>query len=149
MQISVDADACPNAVKEVLFRAAQRTNTQLTLVANQYLKTPPSPLIRALQVPQGFDVADNKIVEEVAADDLVITADIPLADAVINKGAVALNPRGTLYTTQNIKGHLQRRDMLEELRSQGVVSGGPDPYSKQDLAKFANALDRRLTQMRG
>ena len=149
MQIWVDADACPNAVKEVLFRAAQRTNTQLTLVANQYLKTPPSPLIRALQVPQGFDVADNKIVEEVAADDLVITADIPLADAVINKGAVALNPRGTLYTTQNIKGHLQRRDMLEELRSQGVVSGGPDPYSKQDLAKFANALDRRLTQMRG
>ena len=146
MQIWVDADACPKPVKEVLYRAAERTETLLTLVANQYLSTPPSKYISARQVPKGFDVADDEIVALVQPGDLVITGDIPLADAVLNRGGVALNPRGQLYTAENIKSHLQRRDMMEQLRSDGMVSGGPPPFGKKDVQQFANALDRVLAK---
>ncbi len=142
MQIWVDADACPRAVKEVLFRVADRVAVLVTLVANQYLPTPKSPYVRALVVPGGFDVADNEIVRRMLPGDLVVTADIPLADEVVGAGGVALNPRGTLYTAENIKDHLQRRDMLEELRASGTVGGGPDPYGKKEIQAFANALDR-------
>ena len=145
-QIWVDADACPRPAKEVLFRLADRRQVQVTLVANQYLPTPRSKYVKALQVPQGFDVADNEIVQRIEPGDLVITADIPLADEVLQRGAVAVNPRGTTYTGQNIKDHLQRRDMMEQLRDAGTVAGGPPPYSKQDVQAFANALDRLVTR---
>lgn len=148
MQIWVDADACPKAIKDVLFRAAERLQIPLTLVANQYLATPPSQVVSALQVPGGFDVADDAIVERMAAGDLVITADIPLADQVVAKGGTALNPRGTLYTKENIKEHLGRRDMLDELRSSGMISGGPNALNKKDVQTFANALDRWLARVR-
>jgi len=146
MHIWVDADACPKAVKTVLFRCAQRTSTPVTLVANQYLPTPRSAFINAVQVPAGFDVADNEIVARLAPGDLVITADIPLADEVLAKQGAAINPRGTHYTKENIKDHLQRRDMREELRASGLVNGGPDAYSKKDLQAFANALDRYVSR---
>ncbi len=146
MQIWVDADACPRPAKEVLFRCANRTQTQVVLVANAYLATPPSKYVKALQVPAGFDVADNEIVARLSPGDLVITADIPLADEVIAKGGAALNPRGTQYTKENIKDHLQRRDMREELRGFGMVSGGPEAYGKKEVQAFANALDRYVTQ---
>ncbi len=146
MQIWVDADACPRAAKDVLFRCAQRTQTQLILVANHYLPTPKSTFIRMQQVPGGFDVADDEIVASLAPGDLVITADIPLADQVITKGAAALNPRGTLYTSENIKDFLQRRDMAESLRDSGMLSGGPDGYGKKEVQAFANALDRYITK---
>lgn len=150
MEIWVDADAAPNAIKEVIFRAAERLKIPTTLVANQYLRTPPSKVIKAIQVPAGFDVADNTIVEKLAPGDLVITADIPLADEVITKGGAALNPRGMLYTKENIKDRLSRRDMMEELRSSGPliegVSGGPRPLDKRDVQSFANALDRFLAR---
>ena len=144
MHIWVDADACPKPVKEVLYKAADKRALKLTLVANQYLSTPRSPYISSLQVPRGFDVADDEIVQRVQPGDVVITADIPLADEVVGKGAYAINPRGTIYSEQNIKSHLQRRDMMEQLRSDGMVSGGPEPFSKKNLQDFANALDRTL-----
>ena len=143
--IWVDADACPRAVKDVLFRAAEKRKVQLILIANQFIRTPPSPFISSIQVPAGFDVADNAIVERLAPGDLVITADIPLADEVISKGGTALNPRGTLYTRENITDHLTRRDMLDELRGSGLVSGGPPTLDKKDIQSFANGLDRFLT----
>ena len=146
MQIWVDADACPKPVKEVLFRAAERTQVQVTLVANQYLPTPRSSFVSAIQVEKGFDVADEEIVKRMTSGDLVITGDIPLADEVISKGGVALNPRGTLYSSENIKNHLQRRDMMEQLRDTGMISGGPDPYGKKELQNFANALDKQLAK---
>ncbi len=146
MQIWVDADACPRPVKEVLFRAADKRQVRTTLVANQYLKTPPSQFIKALQVPQGFDVADNEIVRLLEPGDLVVTADIPLADEVITKGGAAISPRGAIYTRENIKDILSRRDMMEQLRDSGMVSGGPDAYAKKDVQQFANALDRYITQ---
>jgi uncharacterized protein YaiI (UPF0178 family) len=146
MQIWVDADACPVVVKEILFRAADRTGVQLTLVANQPLSTPPSPNIRALQVPRGFDVADDEIVKRAATGDLVITSDIPLAAEVIDKGAHALSPRGEMFTTENIRARLNMRDFLDTMRSSGVqVDGGPAAYSKRDKQSFANNLDRFLT----
>jgi uncharacterized protein YaiI (UPF0178 family) len=148
MSIWVDADACPRAIKEILFRAAERTRTPTILVANAYLRTPPSAFVSAMQVPSGFDVADNAIVERVQAGDLVITADIPLADAVVTRGALAINPRGAVYTAENIKDHLSRRDLMEQLRSNGMVSGGPAALSKQDVQGFANALDRYLASAR-
>lgn len=148
MNIWVDADACPNAVKDVIFRAAERRQVITTLVANQYIRTPPSKVIRSIQVEQGFDVADNAIVEYLSSGDLVVTADIPLAAEVVAQGAVALNPRGTLYTQENVRDHLQRRDMMEELRSIGTVSGGPKILEKQDVQRFANALDRYLTMVK-
>ncbi len=142
----VDADACPNTVKEVLFRAADRRQVKVTLIANQFIRTPPSPFISSVQVPAGFDVADNTIVERLQAGDLVITADIPLADEVVRKGGTALSPRGMLYTTENIKDHLSRRDMLDELRGSGVLTGGPPALDKKDIQQFANGLDRFLTR---
>lgn len=144
--IWVDADACPNAIKEVLFRAAEKRQVSVTLIANQFLRTPPSRFISSVQVEAGFDVADNTIVERLAEGDLVITQDIPLADEVIGKGGSALSPRGMLYTKENIKDHLSRRDMLDELRGSGMVSGGPPALDKRDVQNFANALDRFLTR---
>jgi uncharacterized protein YaiI (UPF0178 family) len=144
MHIWVDADACPAVIKDILYRAAQRSQQPLTLVANQMLRTPPSPLIRAVQVPRGFDVADNYIVEHTSAGDLVITADIPLASDVLRKGALVLSPRGERYTADDISERLSMRDMMEELRSAGVDTGGPAAFSQADRRAFANALDQLL-----
>ena len=146
MKIWVDADACPGVIKDILFRAAQRRKITTTLVANQSLTTPPSPHIHMLQVPAGFDVADNEIVKRLDAGDLVITADIPLASEVIEKGGKALNPRGELYTTDNIKARLNMRDFMDTLRSSGVNTGGPPPLGQSERQTFANNLDRLLTQ---
>ena len=145
-QIWVDADACPRAIKEVLYRAADRLQIPMILIANQFLRTPPSKFISSVQVESGLDVADNAIIERMSAGDLVVTQDIPLADEVITRGGQALNPRGTLYTRENIKDHLNRRDMLDELRSSGNVTGGPPALDKKDVQIFANALDRTLTR---
>ena len=147
MHLWVDADACPSAVKQILYRASPRVGIQLTLVANQQLQVPRSSLIKAIQVAPGFDVADNYIVQHCSAGDLVITADIPLAAEIIDKGAVALNPRGTLYDRENIQQRLALRNYLEEARASGQTTGGPAPFSKQDLQTFANALDRLLARM--
>ncbi len=144
MAIWIDADACPNVVKEILFRAAQRTKIPLVLVANQAIRTPPSPYITSVQVSAGFDVADNHIVQHISQGDLVITADIPLAAEVVEKEAIALNPRGEKYTKENIKQRLTMRNFMEEMRSTGQASGGPPPLNQQDRQAFANALDRYL-----
>ena len=149
MQIWVDADACPNVIKEILFRAAERVQVCLTLVANQLLRTPPSGYIKALQVPAGFDVADSKIVQQLQPGDLVITADIPLAALVIEKGGHALNPRGEFYTTENIRERLTMRNFMDELRNTGVNTGGPAVLSLTDRQAFANQLDRFLTKTKG
>jgi uncharacterized protein YaiI (UPF0178 family) len=146
MRIWVDADACPKVIKEILYRAAQRVGVELTLVANQPLTKPRSKFIKSQQVPAGFDVADNWIVKVVQAGDLVITADIPLAAEVVEKGALALNPRGQLYTVENIRERLTMRDVMDELRSLGVNTGGPTPISGGDRQAFANQLDRLLTK---
>jgi len=148
MQIWVDADACPVVIKDILFRAAVRTQTAVTLVANAPLRTPPSPYIKSMQVPSGFDVADNRIVELVATSDLVITADIPLAAAVIEKGGYALNPRGMLYTVENIRETLSLRNFMADLRSSGVETGGPSSLTHSDRQAFANQLDRLLAQQK-
>lgn len=145
MQIWVDADACPNVIKEILFRAAKRTKTVITLVANQPLYSPPSPFILKIQVPGGFDVADNYIVKNIKPGDLVITADIPLADAVIENGGAALNPRGELYSENNIKTYLSMRNFSDGLRSSGVVTGGPAKISQKEIQTFANCLDQFLS----
>jgi hypothetical protein len=144
MHIWVDADACPVVIKDILYRAAQRLRQPLTLVANQMLSTPPSPLIRAVQVPQGFDVADKYIVDHASPGDLVITADIPLASEALCKGALVLSPRGECYTADSISERLTMRDMMEELRSAGVDTGGPAAFGQSDRRAFANALDRLL-----
>ena len=147
MKIWVDADACPVVVKEILFRAADRTGTPLTLVANQPLSKPPSQNIRTLQVTRGFDVADDEIVRRLDAGDLVITSDIPLAAEVIDKGAHALSPRGELFTTENIRARLNMRDFLDTMRSSGVPTDrGPAAFSQRDKQEFANNLDRLLTK---
>ncbi len=146
MHIWVDADACPVVVKEILFRAAERTRTPVTLVANQPIRVPPSTHIRFLQVPTGFDVADNEIVRRVGTDDLVITADIPLAAEVIGKGALALSPRGELYTRDNIGARLDLRNFMESLRASGVDTGGPAAFDHTDRKAFADQLDRLLRQ---
>ena len=144
MKIWVDADACPVVIKDILFRAAERTGVQLTLVANQPVPVPPSRLIQSIQVASGFDVADNEIVKRLDAGDLVITGDIPLAAEVIEKGGHALNPRGELYTADNIRARLTMRDFMETLRSSGVDTGGPPPLSQSDRQSFANHLDKLL-----
>ncbi len=150
MKIWVDADACPVVVKEILFRAADRTGVLLTLVANQALSTPSSANIKTLQVSQGFDVADDEIVRRVEAGDLVITSDIPLAAEVIEKGGHALSPRGEMHTKENIGARLNMRDFLDTMRSSGVeMSGGPAVFSQRDKQEFANNLDRFLTQHAG
>ncbi|MBB5502278.1 YaiI/YqxD family protein [Paraburkholderia sp. MM5384-R2] len=146
MPIWVDADACPAVVKDMLYRAARRTGMPLTLVANSFLRVPPSPLIRAIQVPAGFDAADQLIVERVVAGDLVITADIPLAAAVLAKNAHALDPRGNWYTPGTIEERLRMRSMLDQLRSSGVDTGGPAAFSARDGKAFAGELDRWLAR---
>lgn len=147
MHIWVDADACPGVIKEILFRAAERRQIPTTLVANQMLRTPPSKVIRAIQVPHGLDVADTHIVEQVAAGDLVVTADIPLAARVIERGAHALNPRGEMYTAATIRERLSMRNFMEELRNAGVETGGPNAFSQADRQAFANQLDRFLARL--
>lgn len=146
MKIWVDADACPVVVKEILFKAAERRQVEVILVANQYLKTPSSKYVRALQVPSGFDVADNEIVRQMSEDDLVITSDIPLADEVISKGGSALSPRGELFTMDNIKARLNVRDFMETMRSSGIQTGGPPSFNAQDRKAFADQLDRWLVK---
>ena len=149
MQIWVDADACPNVIKDILFRVADRLEISVTLVANKLLRTPPSRFIKAIQVPAGFDVADREIVLLVQAGDLVVTADIPLAADVIEKGGHALNPRGEFYTRDNIQQHLAMRNFIDELRGSGVETGGPAPFNQGDRHAFANQLDRHLARYAG
>ena len=146
VNIWVDADACPKVIKDILYRAAEREQVTLTLVANQSLRTPPSRFIKTVQVSAGFDVADNEIVNLVEAGDLVITADIPLAAEVIEKGGHALNPRGELYSKDTIRQKLTLRDFMDELRGSGVHTGGPPAISQRDRQSFANELDRFLTR---
>jgi uncharacterized protein YaiI (UPF0178 family) len=147
-RIWVDADACPVAIKEILFRAAEREQVQVTLVANQFLRTPPSRFVRAVQVPGGFDVADAEIANRVAPGDLVVTQDIPLAAQVIAKGALAVHPRGELFTPDTIAQRLGMRDFMEELRSAGVDTGGPAAFHPRDKQAFANQLDGWLARLR-
>ena len=144
MTIWIDADACPGVIRDILFRAAERTQTALVLVANQPLKVPPSRYISTLQVMQGFDVADNEIVRRVAVGDLVVTQDIPLAADVIEQGAQALSPRGERFTADNIRARLNMRDFMDTLRSSGVNTGGPPPLNQADRKLFADNLDRWL-----
>ena len=149
MHIWVDADACPGVIKEILYRAAERLHIDTTLVANRLLHTPPSRFIRAVQVPAGFDVADAHIVEQVVSGDLVITADIPLAAAVLGRQAHALNPRGEMYSSANIAEHLAMRNFMEGLRESGVQTGGPAALGNGDRQAFGAALDRFLARRSG
>lgn len=144
MKIWVDADACPVVIKDILFRAAERTGVYMTLVANQPVRVPPSRFIDMLQVKPGFDVADNEIVHRLGAGDLVITGDIPLAAEVIEKGGFALNPRGELYSADSIRSRLNMRDFLDTMRASGINTGGPPTLSQSDRKSFANHLDRLL-----
>ena len=146
LQIWVDADACPKAIKEILYRVADRLCVSLTLVANQFLQVPGSRYIRSVQVAAGFDIADNYIVQQAKAGDLVITADIPLAAEVVAKGCLALSPRGDLYTKENIGQRLSMRDFMDILRGSGVDTGGPASFSHADRQAFANRLDRLLAK---
>ena len=146
-EIWVDADACPNVIKEILFRAADRAKVCTTLVANQHIQVPRSPFISAVQVPAGFDVADNYIVQQAKKGDLVITADIPLAAEVVENGCLALNPRGELYTTETIRQRLNMRDFMDTMRSSGINTGGPPSLSLVDRQAFANQLDRFLARL--
>jgi uncharacterized protein YaiI (UPF0178 family) len=146
MQIWIDADACPRVIKDILFRAAEKRRIPLILVANQALRVPPSKYIRCIQVGAGFDIADGRIVSELRPGDLVITADIPLAAAVLDKGGHALDPRGTLMTVDSIGERLMMRNVLDELRGCGVETGGPPPLSPSDRQAFANRLDAFLTR---
>lgn len=147
MIIFIDADACPNMIKEIVFRAAEKRKIETVLVANQPMRLPPSQFIRAVQVPAGFDVADKRIVELMSAGDLVITADIPLAADVIAKGGLALNPRGELYTKENVRERLSLRNFMDELRGGGVNTGGPAALGAKDKQAFANALDATLAKL--
>lgn len=146
MQIWVDADACPKVIKDILYRVAERAKVMVILVANQSLVIPASEYINSIRVASGFDVADNYIVEQTKIDDLVITADIPLAAEVIEKGGHALNPRGELYSTETIKQKLVMRDLMDELRGSGEMTGGPAPLNQRDRREFANQLDRFIAK---
>ena len=146
MKIWVDADACPVVIKDILFKAANRSKTRMTLVANQHISTPQSQYIQSLRVSSGFDAADNEIVKRLTAGDLVITSDIPLAAEAIEKGATALSPRGELFNPENIRSRLNMRDFMESIRSSGVQTGGPPPLGQTDKQNFANHLDRFLAQ---
>ena len=146
MQIWVDADACPKAVKEILFRVAERTRITTTLVANQFLQTPPSRYIKLLQVNSGFDVADNAILQRLKVGNLVITGDIPLAYEVIGKGGHAISPHGERYTQDNIKERLNMRDFMDTLRGSGIDTGGPSALNSRDIQTFANQLDKFLVK---
>lgn len=147
MHIWIDADACPNPIKEIIYRAADRKQLYVTLVANQWLKIPSSPFIKMQQVEKGFDIADNVIVQQVVAHDLVITSDIPLAADVLNKQAHVLTPRGERYTLDTIKERLVMRDFMETMRASGVQSGGPAPFSSKDREQFANQLDKLISTL--
>jgi uncharacterized protein YaiI (UPF0178 family) len=147
LKIWIDADACPKPVKELVFKASFRQGIEVTLVANNYIAIPESPLIRLIQVDQGDDVADFYIAEHVHPEDLVITADIPLASLIVEKGAMAINPRGETYTEENISERLSIRDFMQELRDGGVNTGGPKAYGQKDKEMFANALNRILTKI--
>lgn len=149
MRIWVDADACPVTVKEILFRAAERLRLETTLVANQYIRVPPSRFIKSLQVASGFDIADNEIVRRLSAGDLVITADIPLAAEVIAKGGHALSPRGEHFTPDNVRARLNMRDFMDTMRASGVQTGGPPPLGHADRKAFADQLDRILARHAG
>ncbi len=146
MKIWVDADACPVVIKEILFRAAERTKIPVTLVANQFIRVPRSPYISSLQVSSGFDVADNEIVKRLEAGDLVVTADIPLAADAIEKGGQAISPRGEHYTISNIKARLSMRDFMDTLRASGVDTGGPAALNQNDRQTFANLLDKLISR---
>jgi uncharacterized protein YaiI (UPF0178 family) len=146
VEIWVDADACPQVIKEILFRAAERAHVLTTLVANTSLRIPSSPFIRSVRVEQGFDVADHRIVQQVQVDDLVITADIPLAALVIARGAQALDPRGGLYTEDNVQERLAVRNLMQGLRAGGDLIAGPAPFSQSDRQRFANHLDHFLSR---
>lgn len=146
MQIWVDADACPVAVKEILFRSAQRTEIPLTLVANRLLRVPASPWINALQVEHGFDVADEEIVQRLQPGDLVITSDIPLAAEVIERGGQALSPRGEMFSPETIRAQLTLRDFMDTMRASGIQTGGPPAFSQNDRKNFAGQLDRWLAR---
>ncbi|MEI2266503.1 YaiI/YqxD family protein [Erwinia sp. CGal63] len=148
MPVWVDADACPKVIKEVLYRAAEREQIKVTLVANQALSVPPSRFLQTLRVPAGFDVADNEIVRRVEPGDLVVTADIPLAAEVMEKGAIALNPRGERYSEATIRERLTMRDFMDTLRASGVQTGGPATLSQRDRQQFANELDKWLQAQR-
>lgn len=148
MQVWVDADACPAEIKELLFRAAKRTQIKVTLVANQPMRTPRSEYVDSLLVPAGLNVADQRIVELTEVGDLVVTADIPLAAQVVEKGGQALNPRGALYTAENIGQRLAVRDLMDDLRGEGQITGGPANFNAKDRQAFANQLDRWLTAAR-
>ena len=148
MKIWVDADACPVPIKEILFRAAARTGIEMTLVANHVMRIPPSPNVSFKLVGSGFDVADNFVVQNLQAQDLVITADIPLAAEAIEKGALALNPRGQFYTAENIRQRLNMRDFMESLRSSGIQTGGPAAFGNADKMAFANQLDKWLAKFK-
>ena len=144
MKIIIDADACPKPAKEILYKTTDRLNIELLLVANQYIRTPPMPHIKNIVVGEGYNVADDKIVEIVEPKDLVITSDIPLADRVIKKNGYALSPRGELFDKENIGNRLATRDLLEELRGCGMETGGPSTYGQREKNEFANALNRFL-----
>lgn len=146
MNILVDADACPNVIKDIIFRAAKRLQIQTTLYANHAITIPRHPCIKRVQVMGGFDVADQKIIDDAVAGDLVITADIPLAAALIEKGVHALNPRGEMYTLENVKHRLAVRNLMDDLRGAGTMTGGPPPLNKQNQQAFANGLDRFLAK---
>ena len=146
VHIYIDADACPKVIKDVLYKAVERVKVNMTLVADQFMRIPQSQYIKSVKVPSGIDSADDKIVELAEPGDLVVTADIPLADLIVSKGAFAINPRGELYTEQNIKERLAVRDMMAEFRSTGVEFGGPPAFNQKDKQNFANALDRFLTK---
>jgi uncharacterized protein YaiI (UPF0178 family) len=146
MKIWVDADACPNVIKDILYRAAERTRTELILVANQPLTIPRSTVISRRTVAQGLDAADDAIVEWAACGDLAVTADIPLAAKLVDKGVLAINPRGELYSAENIRQQLSMRNFMDELRGSGVQTGGPDAFAPRDRQAFANQLDRLLAQ---
>ena len=145
MRILVDADACPKMVKELLYRTSKRVQIELILFANHFFLTPISPLIKLIKVPTGFDEADIKIADETKPGDIIITADIPLADAVINNGGIAINPRGKLYTKENIKHTLAMRNIMEQMRDNQLISGGPNTFNKSDIQILANQLDKLLT----
>ena len=146
-KIWVDADACPNLIKNVIFRLADNRQVDVVLVSNHYVKTPNSLFVSAKQVGKGFDEADNEIIALMSGGDLVVTGDLPLANDVIQKRGFAINPRGTVYDEENIKSHLSRRDLMEDLRDSGVVSGGPSALNKKNVQEFANAIDRLVTKL--
>jgi len=147
LKIWVDSDACPRAVKDIIFRVSSRLGVPVCLVANVYMAVPPSQLITSIQVEKGADIADMYIFENVTETDLVITADIPLAARVVEKGATAINPRGEVYSEENVGERLSMRDFLQGLRDSGVETGGPKPFGPKDKERFANSIDRILTTM--